>query len=349
MSTVCFPVLSVLDLVPVRDDQSTSDAINATLSLAKLADRIGYRRYWVAEHHNMLASAGTNPPVLVAMLADATERIRVGSGAVLLPNHTPFVVAEQFALLEAAHPCRIDLGIGRSSGTDPITSDALRHGVGGIESHGVMSYPQHIDSVIAMMKTSGIEMTVAGRRQTLRATAKATTVPQVWLLGASSQSARLAGQKGMPYVFGHHLGVGSTAEALHSYRSSFEPSPQLAEPQTILPIHASVADTYDEAYRAALPWLLVMLGLRTGQPQAAVKSIEQAEKIRLPPAHKQIVDAMANQWVIGGPDDARAQIEGLAATYAVDEVMIHPVSGTYEGADPRSSPGREQTLRLLAV
>ena len=128
------PALSVLDLVPVRQDQSTGQALAATRSLARVADRHGYRRYWLAEHHNMPAVAATNPPVLIAMVAAATERIRVGSGGVMLPNHAPLVVAEQFALLEAAHPGRIDLGIGRAPGTDPVTSYALRHGAGGVEA-----------------------------------------------------------------------------------------------------------------------------------------------------------------------------------------------------------------------
>ena len=133
--------LSVLDLVPVRSDQSTADALSATVSLAQAADELGYRRYWLAEHHNMPAVAATNPPVLIAMVAAATQRIRVGSGGVMLPNHAPLVVAEQFALLEAAHPGRIDLGIGRAPGTDPVTSWALRHGAGGVTDEAVNRFP----------------------------------------------------------------------------------------------------------------------------------------------------------------------------------------------------------------
>ena len=143
--------LSVLDLVPVRSDQTTGDAIAASRSLAQVADELGYRRYWVAEHHNMPAVAATNPPVLIAMLASATERIRVGSGGVMLPNHAPLVVAEQFALLEAAYPGRIDLGIGRAPGTDPVTSYALRHGAGGVGDDAVSRFPDYVDNVAAMM------------------------------------------------------------------------------------------------------------------------------------------------------------------------------------------------------
>ncbi len=141
----------MLDLVPVRSDQTSGDAVRATLALARVADELGYERYWVAEHHNMPAVAATNPPVLIAMVAGATHRIRVGSGGVMLPNHAPLVVAEQFALLEAAHPGRIDLGIGRAPGTDPVTGWALRHGAGGVSDDNVTRFPDYVDDVLAMM------------------------------------------------------------------------------------------------------------------------------------------------------------------------------------------------------
>jgi luciferase family oxidoreductase group 1 len=336
--------LSVLDLVPVREDQSTADSLAASLSLATLADTLGYRRYWVAEHHNMPASAATDPPVLIAMLAGATRRIRVGSGGLLLPNHMPLNVAEQFALLEAAFPGRIDLGIGRSAGADAITAHALRPN----RNDSPANFPHHLDNIRAMMSPTGIEVRGSGRPQSLRASPAPTSVPQLWLLGSSTGSARMAGERGLPYVFGHHFGGGGTAQALTEYRSAFTPSPDMPAPQTVLPVHAAVADTYDEAYRAALPWLLVMLGLATGRPQANVSTIEKAERVQLSSADRGIVDAMAEQWVIGSRDQARAAIVELAATYGVDEVMVHPVAGAHEGIDPTTAPGRELTLRLLA-
>ena len=139
--------LSVLDLVPVRTDQDTADAVSATLHLARAADELGYHRYWLAEHHNMPAVAATNPPVLIGLVAGATQRIRVGSGGVMLPNHAPLVVAEQFALLEAAYPGRIDLGIGRAPGTDPVTSYALRHGAGGVTDEAVSRFPEYVENL----------------------------------------------------------------------------------------------------------------------------------------------------------------------------------------------------------
>src|SRR4051794_9283620 len=148
----------------------------------------------------MPAVAATNPPVLIAMVAAATQRIRVGSGGVMLPNHAPLVVAEQFALLEAAHPGRIDLGIGRAPGTDPVTSYALRHGAAGVEQDAVQRFPQYVEDVIALMSPDGVGIRVGEQVHPLNATPHAVSVPQVWLLGSSDYSARLAAERGLPYV-----------------------------------------------------------------------------------------------------------------------------------------------------
>jgi luciferase family oxidoreductase group 1 len=340
--------LSVLDLVPVRSDQTTADAVTATLALARTADELGYHRYWLAEHHNMPAVAATNPPVLIGLVASATSRIRVGSGGVMLPNHAPLVVAEQFALLEAAHPGRIDLGIGRAPGTDPVTSFALRHGAGGVGDEAVRRFPEYVDNVLAMMEPAGVGLSVAGRTHALRATPAARSVPTIWLLGSSDYSARLAAEKGMPYVFAHHFSGSGTAEALELYRSSFRPSPELAEPRTFLTVNAVVADSVEEAERLALPNLLMMVALRTGAPLGPQLLVEEAEKVELPQAHRPLVEAMRARWVVGDPESARSQLETLAATYGVDEVMVHPVAAAHVGTEPGSSPAREETLRLLS-
>lgn len=340
--------LSVLDLVPVRTDQTTADALAATRALARVADDAGYTRYWVAEHHNMAAVAATNPPVLIAMVAAATERIRVGSGGVMLPNHAPLVVAEQFALLEAAYPGRIDLGIGRAPGSDPVTSYALRHGAGGVSDEAVTHFPEYVDNVLAMMSPEGVGLGIQGRTYPLRATPQAVSVPMIWLLGSSDYSARLAAEKGMPYVFAHHFSGSGTAEALALYRDSFRPSPELAEPRTFLTVNAVVAETDEEARRLALPQLQAMLALRTGAEMGPLRLVEEAEKLELPQAHLDLLDAMAQRWVIGSPATARAEIERLADTFEVDEVMLHPVAGAYTGTEPSRSPAREETLRLLA-
>ncbi len=343
------PALSVLDLVPVRADQTTGDALSATRALARVADGLGYRRYWLAEHHNMPAVAATNPPVLIAMVAAATERIRVGSGGVMLPNHAPLVVAEQFGLLEAAHPGRIDLGLGRAPGTDPVTSWALRHGAGGVTDEAVNRFPEYVDHVLAMMSPDGAGLTVGGRTHTLRATPRADGAADVWLLGSSDYSARLAGEKGLPYVFAHHFSGSGTAEALELYRSTFRPSEHLDQPRTLLTVNAAVAETAGEAEALAGPQLLSMLALRTGQPLTAQMSVEAAAAVELPGPHRDVVDAMRGRWIIDAPAAARERVAALAARFGVDEVMVHPVAGAHEGEDPAGAPAREETLRLLAA
>ena len=341
--------LSVLDLVTVRSDQSTADAVAATRGLARTADAAGYRRYWVAEHHNMPAVAATNPPVLIAALAAATERIRVGSGGVMLPNHAPLVVAEQFALLEAAFPGRIDLGIGRAPGTDQVTSWALRHGAGGVEEDAVARFPTYVDNVIAMMSPEGVGLEVGGRTHPLRATPRAASVAPVWLLGSSDYSARLAAARGLPYVFAHHFSGQGTAEALALYRSQFQPSPGLAEPQTFLTVNVVVAETREEAERTVLPQVQSMVALRTGGGLLPQRLVEEAEGDPVAPAHEGLAAAMLERWVVGTPEEAAKQLRELATTYDVDEVMVNPVAGAFTGTDPRSAPTRETTLRLLAA
>jgi len=340
--------ISVLDLVPVRSDQTTGDALAATRRLAQVADETAYHRYWLAEHHNMPAVAATSPPVLIAMVAAATERIRVGSGGVMLPNHAPLVVAEQFALLEAAYPGRIDLGIGRAPGTDPVTSYALRHGAGGVEEDAVARFPSYVDNVVSMMSPGGVGIQVQGRMHPLNATPHAMSVPPVWLLGSSDYSARLAAERGLPYVFAHHFSGKGTAEALELYRTHFRPSEAQAEPRTFLTVNASVAETEEEAERLALPQLEAMVTLRTGGQLRAQRLVEEAEKDPVAHAHLGLLEAMRTRWVIGTPEVAASQIRELAATYDVDEVMVHPVAGAFIGTPPDTSPAREATLRLLA-
>jgi luciferase family oxidoreductase group 1 len=340
--------LSVLDLVPVRSDQSTGDALAATRSLAQVADRAGYHRYWLAEHHNMPAVAATNPPVLIALVAAATARIRVGSGGVMLPNHAPLVVAEQFALLEAAYPGRIDLGIGRAPGTDPVTSYALRHGAGGVDDEAVARFPEYVDNVVAMMSPGGVGLQVGGRMHALNATPSAVSRPPVWLLGSSDYSARLAASRGLPYVFAHHFSGNGTAEALALYRSEFQPSPELDAPQTFLTVNAVVADSQEEADRLALPQLQAMVALRTGGPLRPQRLVEDAEADPVPDAHLPLVHAMRDRWVIGTAASAASRLRSLADEFAVDEVMVHPVAGSLRGTATDASPARETTLELLA-
>lgn len=341
------PALSVLDLVPVRSDQRTGDAIAASRSLAQVADELGYTRYWVAEHHNMPAVAATNPPVLIAILAAATERIRVGSGGVMLPNHAPLVVAEQFALLEAAHPGRIDLGIGRAPGTDPLTRYVLRGGSAQSADDAVARFPEFVDDVRTLMAPDGVEVQVGPRRQPLRATPGATSTPTVWLLGSSDYSARLAAERGLPYVFAHHFSGQGTVEALALYRASYRPSAEHPEPRTFLTVNAAVAETREEAERLALAQAQMMLALRSGAPLGPQRLVEEAEAVAVP-EQEQMLRRMMARWVVDEPAAARDRVMALAEEFDVDEVMIHPVASAYAGTPATSSPTREATLRYLA-
>ena len=337
----------MLDLVPVRSDQSTGDALAATVSLAQVADRLGFTRYWVAEHHNMPAVAATSPPVLIAMLGAQTTSIRLGSGGVMLPNHAPLAVAEQFALLEAANPGRIDLGIGRAPGSDPVTSMALR-GAAGRDDSDIENFPQYLDDVVALMGADGVRVAVPRQNYVLKATPAAATEPRMWLLGSSMYSAHLAAAKGLPYVFAHHFSGQGTAEALQVYRSEFQPSDLAPEPVTFLTVNASVAETEREATALMLPNLQMMARLRTGQPLTALDLVEDAQATELPPQVEALISSGLARAVVGTPAQAADQIQELAFQFGVDEVMVNPVASARRGTDPRTAPGREQTLELLA-
>ena len=337
----------MLDLVPVRSDQSTGDALAATVSLAQVADRLGFTRYWVAEHHNMPAVAATSPPVLIAMLGAQTTSIRLGSGGVMLPNHAPLAVAEQFALLEAANPGRIDLGIGRAPGSDPVTSMALR-GAAGRDDTDIENFPQYLDDVVALMGADGVRVAVPRQNYVLKATPAASTEPRMWLLGSSMYSAHLAAAKGLPYVFAHHFSGQGTAEALQVYRSEFQPSDLAPEPVTFLTVNASVAETEREAAALMLPNLQMMARLRTGQPLTALDLVEDAQAMELPAQVEAMINSGLARAVVGTPEQAADQIQELAFQFGVDEVMVNPVASARRGTDPRTAPGREQTLELLA-
>ena len=230
------------------------------LALARVADAAGYRRYWVAEHHNMPAVAATNPPLLIAMLAGATERIRVGSGGVMLPNHAPLVVAEQFALLEAAYPGRIDLGIGRAPGSDPVTNWALRHGAAAWRPTREPVPRARRQRLIAMMEPAGVGARAQGG-PTRCGPRRRRPAARVWLLGSSDFSARLAASKGLPYVFAHHFSGSAPREALALYRDAFRPSAiSAAAPITFLTVERRASPRPQaEAERLARPQLFAMV------------------------------------------------------------------------------------------
>lgn len=341
--------LSVLDLVPVRTAQSSAQAIAASMRLAEAADELGFTRYWFAEHHNMPSVASTTPPVLVAAASARTSRIRVGSGGVMLPNHSPLVVAEQFAALEALAPDRIDLGIGRAPGSDPVISQLLR--MSGTTSD-VERFPSHITDILSLVSPEGATVRFAsGGEYGVHATPAAGGAPQVWLLGSSDYSAQLAAHLGLPYVFANHFSGDGLERALDLYRTGFVASEWLSEPATFLTINAVAAPTEEEALARALPQLRSMARLRSNKPSIPLETIEQAQAahaVDADPATEDSVRRMQARWLVGDAGHVASELRAFAARYGVNEVMVSPVSGSYEGEALDATPGRIQTLRLLA-
>jgi len=340
------PRLSVLDLVPVRTGQTSAAAVAASVRLAQLADRLGYTRYWFAEHHNMPAVASTTPPVLIAATAAQTERIRVGSGGVMLPNHAPLVVAEQFAALEALAPGRIDLGIGRAPGSDPVITQLLR--VSG-PTADVDRFPDHVADILSLLSPDGATLRLtSGREYPITATPAATEVPELWLLGSSDYSARLAAELGLPYVFANHFSGDGLERALELYRTGYRPSERHPTPETFLTVNASVAPTLEEAEARALPQLRSMARLRTNKPMRPLETVEEARSAPADSIADELIAGTRHRWVIGDAAKAASELRRFAERHGVDEIMVSPIAGAYESEPADAAPGREQTLELLA-
>lgn len=349
-STITAPLaLSVLDLVPVRTAQTSAQAIAASMALAQRADALGYTRYWFAEHHNMPSVASTTPPVLVAAASARTQRIRVGSGGVMLPNHSPLVVAEQFAALEALAPGRVDLGIGRAPGSDPVITQLLR--MSGTTSD-VERFPGHISDILSLVSPEGATVRFSsGGEYGVHATPAAIGTPEVWLLGSSDYSAQLAAHLGLPYVFANHFSGEGLERALELYRTGFVASEHLAEPKTFLTVNTVTAPTEEEALARALPQLRAMVRLRTNQPSMPLETIEQAQAAHADAdaATDELHARMRARWLVGDAARVGAELRAFAARYGVDEVMVSPVSGSFANEALDAAPGRVQTLELLAA
>ena len=304
--------LSVLDLSLVPSGSSSAAALTATTQLAQHADALGFHRFWVAEHHNMSAVASCAPPVLIAHLAANTRQIRVGSGGVMLPNHAPYVVAEQFAMLEALHPGRIDLGIGRAPGTDRATMMALRRNMNPID---VDQFPAHVLDVMGLLGDVRAE---EGLHSQVAATPAATTSPTVALLGSSGYSAQLAGMLGLPFGFAHHFGMGGTSDAADTYRHHFTPSPVLDEPHLIVTAVTVAADTNVEADHLMASHRLFKHGLRTGRLYGVLDADEAASH----PDYQQAFRSAGTNAVFGTGEEVVDGLDKLAAEMDAQEVMV---------------------------
>jgi len=319
----------VLDLSVLNDGQSSGDALRTTAALAQAADRLGYTRFWVAEHHNMPSVACTSPTVLMAHLAATTQHIHVGSGGVMLPNHAPLVVAEQFALLESLHPGRVDVGVGRAPGSDQRTAMALRR------SRDLLGADDFPRDLLDLMGLLGDPRGEHGLWQHFHATPAASSVPQVYLLGSSGYSAQLAAHLGLPFGFAHHFDMGGTLEASERYRREFRPSAALAEPYLIITANVLAADTTDDAEWHALPARLTSLGRRTGRfirlpsPHDASVHPDIAEANRLPTSR-----------IVGATADVVVELHALAERTGAQELMVTSVAYDLDA--------RVRSLELLA-
>jgi luciferase family oxidoreductase group 1 len=303
------PPLSVLDLAPVGEGSTVAEALAGSVALARLAERLGYRRVWVAEHHNMPGIASSSPPVLIAHLAACTSTIRVGAGGVMLPNHSPLVVAEQFGTLEALHPGRIDLGIGRAPGTDPVTAAALRRRPSAL---AVDDFPEQLRDLLAYFD---------GTHPHIEAVPGRGDRPALWMLGSSDYSAQVAGLLGLPFSFAHHFAAANTLPALAAYRATFEPSADLDRPYAMLGVAVVCAETTERARWLAGSGALSFLRLRQGRP-GRLPTPEEAAAHDFTPAERELVAGWTAPLVVGDPPTVRAGLADLAARTGADELMV---------------------------
>ncbi len=307
--------LSVLDLAPVGEGSTPADALRASLALAAEAERLGYRRYWVAEHHNMPGIASSAPAVLLAHAAGVTSTIRLGSGGVMLPNHSSLVVAEQFGMLEALHPGRVDLGIGRAPGTDQLTARALRRGPHGLAAD---DFP---DQLVELMGYFGGSWPEGHPYRQITAVPGLGYRPELWLLGSSDYSARAAGMLGLPFSFAHHFSPANTEPALQAYRRAFRPSHDLDEPHVMLGVSVVCAETDDEARWLAGSGALAFLRLRSGRP-GRYPTPEEAAAYRFTPHEREVLEAWTSSHIVGDPTAVRAGLAELAERTGADELMV---------------------------
>ena len=305
--------LSVLDLATVREGFGSADALRGTVEIAQAADQLGYFRFWVAEHHNMPAVASTSPPVLIGTVAAHTRDIRVGSGGVMLPNHMPFVVAEQFALLEALYPGRVDLGIGRAPGTDQATAAALR----GVSPYlTVEKFPEHLRTLLGLL---GDERVPSDR---LLATPAAETFPEVWILGSSTYGAQVAAALGLPFCFAHHFAMSSDVDgALRLYRDGFQPSARFPSPWVMVSASVLAAETTEQAHHLAGPSRVMALSLRTGRLGPMV-SPEVAAQRQLSDLDRAVLESLPGTQYAGTAEEVVAALDTLVERTGADELML---------------------------
>jgi luciferase family oxidoreductase group 1 len=312
--------LSVLDLCPINEGGSVGESIANTVDIARHADRWGFRRYWMAEHHGMPGIASAATAVLIGHVAGATSRIRVGAGGIMLPNHAPLVIAEQFGTLEAMYPGRIDLGLGRAPGSDQATAGALRRNLHSDPDE----FPRDVMELIAYFEGEGPVRAVPGEGH---------QVP-IWILGSSLFGAQLAAWLGRPYAFASHFAPAQMMDAIAVYRSRFRPSRHLDRPYVMLGFNVAAADTDEEARYLASSWQQSFVNLRSGRPGRLPPPVEGYVD-SLPPQTRGMLDQVLSCAAIGSPGAVAAGIRAFAGKTGADELML--TSNMYAHAARRHS------------
>jgi luciferase family oxidoreductase group 1 len=301
--------LSVLDLSPILVGGDAGQSLRNSRDLAQHAEQLGYQRYWLAEHHNMTGVASAATAVAIGFVAEGTKTIRVGAGGIMLPNHAPLVIAEQFGTLEALYPGRIDLGVGRAPGTDQVTMRALRRNLAG----DVDQFPQDVIELLAFLKA-------AQPGQMIQAVPGAGSNVPVWILGSSTFGAQLAAVLGLPFAFASHFAPAMLDQAVAIYRSRFEPSEYLDKPHVMLGLNVVGAETDEEARRLFTSLQQAFLNLRTGRPGPLPPPVDDMSG---PLAQAGFANSdMLAKAVVGGPETVRAGLERFTAQHQPDEIMV---------------------------
>ena len=307
--------LSILDLSPVASGSTPSQALRNSLELAALADRLGFTRYWVAEHHNMPAIASSAPDIMIGQIAAITSRIRVGSGGVMLPNHAPLMVAERFKVLEALFPGRIDLGLGRAPGTDPATSYALRR------RQGISEEDDFLERFNELMLLENRGFPAGHPFANVQAMPSDVKLPPIFLLGSSDYSAQLAGHIGAAFAFAHHFATFDAAEAMRLYRDNFKPSAAHTKPYAILGTHVVCADTDAEAERLATTVDLNAVRRAKGE-YLPLASPEEAAAYDYSPVDRARIAQGRARLTVGSPATVATRLAPLLEATKADELMV---------------------------
>jgi len=302
--------LSVLDLAPVAQGSDPGRALRNSLDLARHAEALGYHRYWLAEHHNMIGIASAATSVAIGFVAGGTSTIRVGAGGIMLPNHAPLAIAEQFGTLEALYPGRIDLGLGRAPGSDQLTANALRRTLSG----DVDRFPQDVAELQAYFRPA-----VPG--QTVQAVPGAGLNVPLWILGSSTFGAQLAAYMGLPFAFASHFAPAQLEAALTFYRQGFRPSEQLDKPYVMLGVMVAAADTDAEARLLFSSTQQAFVNLRTGRPGLLPPPLAGYEETLEPQSRNILADVLARA-VVGSPQTVKAGLAAFAEKHGADELML---------------------------